>query len=68
MTVNTGDFRTEGANEIISFPFEKWLAKVDSNANFSPASLKTIQKRLSIGYPANWHSIENFQTSKPLCI
>ena len=44
MTVNTGDSRTEGANEIISFPFEKWLAKVDSNANFSPASLKTIQR------------------------
>ena len=27
MRVNTGDSRTEGANEIISSPFEKWLTK-----------------------------------------
>ena len=62
MTVNTGDFRTKGANEIISFPFEKWLAKVDSNANFSPASLKTIQR--DCPSVTQQISIENFQTSK----
>ena len=62
MTVNTGDSRTEGANEIISFPFEKWLTKVDSNANFSPASLKTIQCDCSS--VTQQISIENFQTSK----
>ena len=61
MTVNTGDSRTEGANEIISFPFEKWLTKVDSNASFSPASLKTIQR--DCPSVTQQMSIENFQTS-----
>ena len=62
MTVNTGDSRTEGANEIISFPFEKWLTKVDSNTSFSPASLKTIQR--DCPSVTQQISIENFQTSK----
>ena len=62
MTVNTGDSRTEGANEITSFPFEKWLTKVDSNSNFSHASLKTIQR--DCPSVTKQISIENFQKSK----
>ena len=34
ITVNPGDSRIEGANEIISFPFEKWLANDDSERKF----------------------------------